>query len=68
MYIYKKNPSRTRKKSFLIYLSVEREMKNCTSNEIKFFVTIISATDADKEKGREKQGDCEAEIMPVDAV
>lgn len=45
----KKNPSRTRKKSFLIYLNVEREMKNCASNEITFFVGIISATDADKD-------------------
>lgn len=37
MYIIKKNPSRTRKKSFLIYLSAECEMKNCASNEITFF-------------------------------
>lgn len=55
--IYKKNPSRTRKKSFLIYLSVEREMKNCTSNEITFFVAIISATDADMEGDREGEGE-----------
>lgn len=56
MYMYK-TPSRTRKKSFLIYLSVEREMKNCTSNEITFFVAIISATDADKEGDRDREGE-----------
>lgn len=53
----KENPSRTRKKSFLIYLNVEHEMKNCASNEITFFVGIISATNADKEgEGRGGKG------------
>lgn len=36
--------------------------------KLHFFVGIISATAADKEREREQQGDCEAEIMPVDAV